>query len=151
MSARIPLPKRCPNPTLGCLNPCFPRTTRLSHGVGIPESANEQGRLPQFASTGQVGLGVGTALCGNRESRSIFKPRCCVTFGKSPNLSGPPSPPLEERGLMKCPLRSKKVKAPQMPPAKAESRRPGLRMCRQHLCCAKFKVCFGGACVVALG
>lgn len=33
-----------------------------------------------------------------------------------------------------------------MPTAKAESRGPGLRMCRQHLCCAKFSLFRSSVC-----
>lgn len=81
-----PGPDAVPSPPRNNLQ--FPEdltTMQRSHGVGTPESAREHGRLPRFGKTGQVrmgGLGVGTALTGNRESKGVLKPRCCATLGK---------------------------------------------------------------------
>ena len=55
-----------------------------------------------------------------RGSRRVLQPRCWLTLGKSPNLSGPPSPLLEkEWGLCRCPVRSKEGKSSQTPQAQA--------------------------------
>lgn len=82
-----PGPDAVPSPPRNNLQ--FPEdltTMQRSHGVGTPESAREHGRLPRFGKTGQVriggGLGVGTALTGNREPKGVLKPRCCATLGK---------------------------------------------------------------------
>lgn len=64
--------------------------------------------MPKRAKSG---LEIGTALSGKRGSRSVLKPRCWATLDKSPNLSGPPFPPLEKRGLSRCPLRPKEGKS----------------------------------------
>lgn len=46
------------------------------------ESMGDCPDLAKQAKSGWGGLGVETALTGNRESKGVLKPRCCATLGK---------------------------------------------------------------------
>lgn len=87
------------------LLPEAPQTMQRPHGAGIPVgAASEQGRL-QVASRPSPGWGLGPRL--GTGVPGCPRAECCATLGKSPTLSGPPSPPLEKWGLSRCPLKSK--------------------------------------------
>lgn len=94
----------------------FPATAprRVVHSMvgGWPARGATQGAAQIRLNGSKCGLGAGTALYVGKGGPGVSSsPRCWATLGKSPNLSGPPPPPLYgKRGgppQMPCKVRGK--------------------------------------------